>query len=256
MTLPDAPTPATTSSPNVLVLYGAPKIGKTSICAALPKHLIVDLERGSDYVTATKVSLNNIFELNGVIDELNKNRGKYNVVALDTLDALETWCEVEATRQYKDSNTGKSFRGDTVLKLPNGGGYLWLRNVFYDYFNRLRLVCPKTIFVGHLRDKQLTVNDEETTLQDNKGNVTKLNVKEVTSKDLDLTGKIRNIVCSYCDAVGRIFLNDKNELTVSFETTENINCGARPPHLKGKRFTFHNPATVEDWSQIYPELKV
>lgn len=251
MTLPDTPTPAITTSPNVLVLYGAPKIGKTSIISAFPKHLIVDLERGSSYVTATKVSLDNIFELNGVIVELNKDRSRYGVVALDTLDALELWCEAEATRQYKDSNVGKNFRGDTVLKLPNGGGYLWLRNVFYDYFNRLRLATNKTIFVGHLRDKQLTVNDETTT-QEGKP----LNVKEVTSKDLDLTGKIRNIVCSYCDAVGRVFLDEQKRLTISFETTENINCGARPPHLQGKKFTFHNPATVEDWAQIYPELKV
>jgi hypothetical protein len=255
MTLPDTPTPAITTSPNCLVLYGAPKIGKTSIVSTLPRHLLLDLEQGSSYVTATKIVVDNIFAINGVIKELQNAKDKYNYLIVDTLDALESWCEAEATRLYKDTIQGKRFTGSTVLQLPQGGGYMWLRNTFYDFFNRLRLVGSKTIFIGHLRDKQLTINDLTTTAKDGQGNDVILNVKEVTSKDLDLTGKIRNIVCSYCDAVGRVFLNSENKLTISFKTTENVNCGARPPHLSGQEFVFNKPATLADWSQIYLELK-
>lgn len=238
MTLPVSPTPAITTSPNCLVLYGAPKIGKTSIVSALPRHLLLDLEQGSSYVTATKLVVDNIFAIDGIIDELQKDKNRYSYLIVDTLDALESWCEVEATRQYKDTIQGKNFRGKTVLELPQGGGYLWLRNCFYNYFNRLRLCCDKTIFISHLRDKLLTENG-----------------KEVSSKDLDLTGKIRNIVCSYCDAVGRVFVNSEGKLVISFKTAETVTCGARPPHLSGQEFVFNKPATLADWSQIYLELK-
>jgi hypothetical protein len=146
-------------------------------------------------------------------------------------------CEKEATRRYKASIIGANFKGDSILELPKGGGYLHLRNVFYEYFQRFRALAKYTIFIGHVRDALLT--------QDG---------KEVSSKDLDLTGKIKNISCAYADAIGHCFRTKEGILTISFKTVDTVTCGSRAEHLCGKEFVFSQPATLENWKQIYTHL--
>jgi hypothetical protein len=237
ITLPTSPTPATTVSPKILTIYGPPKVGKTSICTVLPNSLLIDIENGSNYLDAVKLKPDNILQLNEIEAEIRKQKYPYKFVILDTLDMLETWCEAEATRLYKASIQGKTFTGESVLELPQGGGYFHLRNAFYAYFHKVRLMAPHVIFVGHVRDKMLTAVG-----------------KEVSSRDLDLTGKIKNIVCSYSDAIGHIFRDNKGDLKISFITNETLACGSRCSHLKGKEIGFNQPATIENWKQIYPDL--
>ena len=49
--------------PKNLILYGVPKIGKTTILSHLPDCLIIDIESGSDYVDALKVKISTLSEL-------------------------------------------------------------------------------------------------------------------------------------------------------------------------------------------------
>lgn len=237
LTLPTAPISASDSSPKCLILYGPPKVGKTTMVVALQDYLLVDAEHGSDYVSAVKVIVDDVFDFAGLEDAVKKAGKPYKFGVFDTLDGLELMCEKEATRRYKESIIGKTFKGVSVLELPNGGGYLHLRNVFYEYFNRFRQLFKYTIFLGHIRDKFLGVEG-----------------KEVAAKDLDLTGKVRNITCAYADAIGHVYRTTAGKLTVSFKTTDIITCGSRCPHLTGKELQFDHPPTLENWKQIYTNL--
>ena len=237
---PNEPIPPTDVSPRTLILYGPPKIGKTTVITSLPDYLLVELEpNGAKYVSAVKIELDNILQIAQVEDHFKKSNPKptFRFLVVDTLDQLEVWAELEATRRYKASTIGSTFKGDSVLELPKGGGYFHLRNTFYEYFNRLRSLAPYTIFLGHVKDGLLGVEG-----------------KEVASKDLDLTGKVKNIVCSYADATGHAFRAKDGKFTVNFKTTDIANCGSRCAHLAGKEFVFDQPATVENWKQLYPNL--
>lgn len=232
--LPTTPIKPVDQNPKTIIIYGPPKIGKTSILSALDNCLIVDLENGSDFVTALKVKLDNILQVSQLEDQIKAAKFPYKYIAIDTLDKLEEWCEAEATRRYKLTTQGKNFGGNSVIELPNGGGYFHLRNVFYEYFNRLRNLAPTAIFVGHIRDKLLTSDG-----------------KDVAAKDLDLTGKVRNIVCAYTDATAHAYRDKDGKLILSFITTDTANCGSRCPHLTGKAFIFSQPTTATDWKQIF-----
>lgn len=242
ITLPTEIIPAGSISPRTLIIYGAPKIGKTAISIALENYLLLELEpNGAEYIPAMKLQLTCIEQIAGFEDAIRKVKtstfSPYKYLIVDTLDQLEAWAEKEATRRYKASIIGKNFNGDTVLELQKGGGYLHLRNVFYEYFNRLRMLAPYTIFIGHVKDSLLGTEG-----------------KEVSSKDLDLTGKVKNIACAYADATGLAFRDKDGKLKISFFTNDTANCGSRCPHLSGKVFEFSNPATKENWKQIYPDL--
>ena len=56
--LPKTKVPRVSSSPENLIIFSKPKVGKTTLLAALDDCLILDLEKGSKYVEALKISAN------------------------------------------------------------------------------------------------------------------------------------------------------------------------------------------------------
>jgi AAA domain len=233
--LPTQPLAPVSKDPKVLMLYGAQKVGKTKTLSELSGNLIVDLEDGTDYLTALKVKAHNMDELEAIAQELRKEPGKYPFVSIDTVSAMEDWAELRGTDRYKANPTGKNFKGSSVLELPHGHGYLWLRLAFQELLGMFSGTTKRLILVCHLRDKFI-----------DKGG------QEVSVKDLELTGKIRNITASRADAIGYMFRDirqNNGQLMVSFQTLEQVACGSRCDHLKGQVFPF-------DWNKIYTEMEV
>jgi hypothetical protein len=124
------------------------------------------------------------------------------------------------------SAVGKNFLGSSVLTLPNGNGYLWLRLAFKELLGLFSGVTGTLILVAHLREKVLGTAG-----------------KEVASKDIELTGKIRTIVCSLADTVGYVYRGDSG-IMVNFQGKEDVVCGSRCEHLKGQNMPL-------DWSKIF-----
>jgi hypothetical protein len=239
ITLPTEPIVSTRNDPRLMLLYGPPKIGKTTILSQLPqgKYIIEETDpRGCEYITASFVQLNSMADYVEAETLIKKRTPRYDFVAIDTIDNLESWSVIVATRLYKSSPIGKTFNGESVLELPNGGGYMYLRQVFTNCIMRALDLAPQVIFVGHIRDKLIgqTAGQEE-----------------VYSADLDLTGKIKAIVCSMVDCIGYVNRDKDSNIVVNFKTRADVVCGTRCPHLKGRNFTMKGSAF--DWSVIYPD---
>ena len=56
MILPKEKTKAEIQSPETLVIYGPPKIGKTTLLATLDNFLILDFEKGSKKIDALNIT--------------------------------------------------------------------------------------------------------------------------------------------------------------------------------------------------------
>lgn len=224
--LPTSKIKATRINPRILVIYSAPKVGKTTLLSQLDDCLILDLEKGSGSVDAMKVELNSMSELGECIKEIRSKNNPYKYLAIDTITKLEDWCEDLATQDYRKSPMGKSFEGKSILELPNGAGYFWLRQAFARVKESIESCAENIIYSGHLRDKMI----------EKKG-------KEISAKDLDLTGKIKSITCANADALGYLY-RENGELMISFASNDDVICGARPEHLRGQMFQF-------DWNKIY-----
>tara|TARA_R110002167_G_scaffold182479_2_gene382857 strand:+ start:1389 stop:2087 length:699 start_codon:yes stop_codon:yes gene_type:complete len=230
MNLPTEKIKASRKSPKNMIIYGAPKIGKTTVLTQLENCLIIDLESGSDMVDALKVKVNNLKELADVGREIMKQGKPYKYVAIDTISKLEEWCEDEGKQIYMKTPMGVNFEkknpGMSILSLPNGAGYLYLRMAYKKWIDRLNMLADHIILVGHLKDKML----------EKKG-------KEVAVKDLDLTGKIKQITCANSDAIGYIY-REGDETMVSFDSLEDTIAGTRCAHLKGQTMPMK-------WSSIF-----
>jgi len=230
MELPKTKIKASRKSPKNMIIYGAPKIGKTTVLSQLDNCLIIDLEDGSDMVDALKVKVGNLRELGEAGKAIHEAKKPYKYVAIDTISKLEEWCEADAKVLYMQTPMGKNFEqknpGASVLSLPNGAGYLYLRIAYKKWMDRLNTLAPHVILVGHLKDKML----------EKKG-------KEVAVKDLDLTGKIKQITCANADAVGYLY-RENDKTMVSFDSMDDITAGSRCDHLKGKTMPL-------EWSEIF-----
>ena len=228
--LPTKKVGAGASSPKRIVLYGPPKIGKTTALSKLDNCLIRDLENGSDYLEALKIQASNLGELSEIGKKIIEAGKPYKYIAIDTVTALEAWCEEDGKRMYMSTPMGKNFdpnkQGLSVLTLPNGAGYRWLRDSFEKWINRLYMLADNVILIGHLKDKFL----------EKKG-------KEVQAKDIDLTGKLKQITCAHADAIGYIY-REGDKTMVSFGSGEEIATGSRCAHLQGYDGEL-------DWSKIF-----
>ena len=218
--LPEKKIKASRKSPKNMVIYGPPKIGKTTALSKLDDCLILDLEEGTDMVDAMKIKVKNIAHLAEVGKAIFDKNCPYKYVAVDTVTQLEVWCEQEAKKIYRETPMGKNFdpqnKGLSVLSLPQGAGYLYLRMAYKKWLDRLNSLADHVILVGHLKDRMI----------EKKG-------KEVAVKDLDLTGKIRNITCANADAIGYIY-RDEDKTMISFDSKGDISAGSRCDHLKGQ----------------------
>ena len=224
--LPTKKVKVESGNPRVFILYSQPKMGKTTLVSELDDCLNIDLENGSDFVEALKIKANNLKEFYEIGEQIKADGCPYKYIAIDTITKLEEWCEDSAKTIYLSTPMGKKFKGESVLSLPNGAGYLYLRMAFKKWINYINGLAEHVILVAHLKDKMI----------EKKG-------KEVSAKDLDLTGKIRSITAANADAIGFLYRED-DELKVNFQANDELIAGSRCEHLKGQNFAF-------DWNQIY-----
>lgn len=221
MELPTEIVKAERVNPKTLLLFALPKVGKTTILSKLENNLIVDLEEGSKFVDALKIEINSFEEMKDLIKSLNKKKKEtgelpYKYITLDTVTALEDMILPYAAEKYKDTSMGKNWKGDDVRKLPNGSGYLYMREAFFEVINYFTKFCDTLILVGHLKDKLIERDGQEH-----------------TEKSVDLTGKIKSLTAAKVDAIGYMYAKD-NSRYINFEPSEEVISGNRAAHLSGK----------------------
>jgi hypothetical protein len=234
--LPTKKVKADRVNPKRLIIYSKPKTGKTSAFAGLEGNLIIDLENGADYVEAIKVKANNLQELKEIGKAIKEANYPYKYVTIDTVTALEDMVMPLAINLYKQTPMGKNYSGDSILTLPNGAGYLYVRQAFFQVLDFIDTLAPQIILSGHIKDKQV----------DDKGEM-------VMSANIDLTGKIKSLICANADAIGYMFR--KGEQTIlSFKTNEEVTCGARPEHLRNEEIVISemvNGELITHWEKVY-----
>jgi hypothetical protein len=236
--------------PRSLLIYGPPKVGKTSMVAEIPGILIIDLEDGSDFVSAMKLKINNLDELNELILKIQaankeKNGYLYKYIAVDTISKLEDLILPLANQLYRATPMGKNFSPNgNVLTLPKGAGYLYHRIAMKKVLDLLKSLCEHLILIGHVREATL-----------DKGG------KEHTSLEVQLTGQLRSIVPSMCDAVGYVHRNSENgDVMIDFKGYDLLSGGSRPKHISGKNIVISEYNEEDNshachWERIFRKLE-
>lgn len=245
----------------VHMIYGVPKIGKTSIVAHLPDHLILELEpNGAEYIEGRIQEINKISEFDAVLDLIEKSPGKVcKYLIVDSITKMDEWSELKGTVNYMKKPQGKKFnreggietgkviqptdsRFETVHDLGQGYGYKHSREVMLEWYDKLQNLITLgkvdyVILLAHVKDKLVESRNGDT----------------VETLDISLTGKVKSIYASRVDAIGHFYRED-NIGYISYNNEFKVVCGGRCPHLDGSiKVSERNPdGTLKvDWSKIY-----
>ena len=266
--LPTQRRKATDYNPRLMVLYGKPKCGKSTLMASIDNNLIIDLEdgyRALDVMAVQARSANDVFEIKNLIKQKNdENGGKpfYRFITIDNATRLEELSLVYAAALYRKTPMGATYgykkdkignilkdaSGNKVIdlkadvrQLPNGAGYTYTRAALKEMVNMFRPLCDTLILVCHVKDKQIKKNDEET-----------------TEMAVDMAGKTGDIICGEADAIGYVY-RQGNKTLISFVGGDNAIRGSRPLHLREKVFQVAESDTngnvSVDMSQIFLDNK-
>lgn len=239
--LPTEKVKAKVSNPRFLIIFGKPKSGKTTIVSELENNLIIDLEGGSQFLDALSVQARNVADLGEIaaaIRQKNKecNGFFYKHITIDNATRLEEMTLSYALTLYNQTPMGKSYRGD-VRMLPNGAGWFYIRQAVRKVIDKFRELCEEFILVGHTKDKLVNKEGEE-----------------LSEMQLDLAGRLSDIICGEADAIGYVY-RKKNQTLISFQGGENNIVEARAPHLRGKIVVIaesdESGKITTDWNKIY-----
>ena len=230
--LPNGKVKASYVNPKVLVIYGKTKQGKTTVVANLEDNLILDLEGGTRFYNCLKIDIVEEAEkskstqwqaLVEVVKELKAKKAEtgkypYKFITVDTIGHLEGVIMPYAMSLYKSTPVGKTFKGDAVAfkALPNGAAWGPIREAFFNTIAMLNLYCEHLILIAHT-----------------KGVSVKRRGEEMTIEDIDVSGKMSQMVAGQSDAVALIYRN-KNQTILDFSSNERVAAGARNEHLREK----------------------
>lgn len=242
MELPTNKSKILEENPKFLILFGKPKSGKSTIVTGLEDALIIDLENGTDYLECMSVKINSLSDLSDLkksLIEFKDKNGKfaYTYGILDTATTLEDMTLPLALQMYKNTPMGKTFTGTDVRTLPNGGGYLYIREAYKSVISALKPLFKYFIILGHTKDKIINKNG-----------------KELSENSLDLTGKLERIISADADALGYVYRN-KNQTIINFNGGGDYIVEARPLHLRGKEIVIAESDDNNNmkffWNKIY-----
>jgi hypothetical protein len=238
--LPEGIIKATHRNPRTMLIYSKPKQGKTTILSGLEGVLLIDTEKGSDFVDAMKIqvdSFNDLREVAGLIwhkgwdETTQKYNPPYKYIAVDTLTRIDEWSEIEGTLKYMDKPQGKSFNREgeikngvklpvnhpefeTVHDIGGGYGYKHSREVVTKFFESFNNLAPHIIYMCHVKDKFVG---------------TSISGAEIMTKEINLTGKLKDIIASKVDTIA-YGQRDKDKFSLKFAG----DTGSRSAHLSGK----------------------
>ena len=210
---------AVSQNPKTMLLYGAPKVGKTTALSQLDDCLIIDTEGGANMIEGYVHSVNNRKELIELLKQAQEGH-EYEYVAVDTIDKIATWAEQAVCEEESVS---------AVQDLAFGKGFGLVREKVLNTVAILKKIFPHVIIIGHRKWARAVVDSKAI----------------VEPESLDLTGKLKNMLMADCDAIGYVYRDEESsKLMVSFKANEALEAGSRSPHLKGKEMEVN-------WKLIY-----
>ncbi len=188
-----------------ILLYGAKKIGKTSLAAKFPDAFFLSFEPGTKALEVFASPVNSWDEFEGYLKLLEDGDHKYNTVVVDTADIMYEYafrkiCEKEMIDDPNDMNDfGKTWKR--------------IKKLFADGIIRLLNLNVGVILISHDTEKDFELRDGSTINR----------VQPTMSRQaMEVVEAIVDIICNYAySGEQRVLRIDGSQSTVAGCRLEN-----------------------------------
>ncbi len=191
ITLPSAKTkPSLDLSGKTILVYGPPKIGKSTFASKFPDALFLECEPGLNQLEVFKVPTYSWTDFLAACKLVAAGDHRFKTIVIDTVDNAFKYCSDAICAKH-----GIEYEGD----LEHGKGWAFVKNEWHRVLTRLASLSTGLVLISHAVDKQIKTRTEE-----------------YTKTQPSLPDRARNVVLGlvdmilYCDtAVGK---DDKGNL--------------------------------------------
>lgn len=209
-----------------ILIYGLPKVGKTTFLSKFPKHLICAFEPGTNALQGAMVQpMSSWSDFKQVLGQLKdpKVQEMFDTIGVDTADKAWEMCEKHICLQEEVSQIGD---------IPYGRGYDLCKKEFSNTFDQIARLGYGLVFVSHSAEKKF---------KDEKG-------EEYIQLAPALPQRPYDIINKMVDFIG--YIRVKKDATTG-QTTHKIFFRGDDNFLAGSRFKYMQP--VVDFS--YPAVE-
>ena len=188
------------SPKGIILIYGQPKIGKSTLAAGLV-DVVIDLEDGLGHLKGVKYYRPTTMK--ELKESINLAYRDFKSVCIDTLDVLNNWIEDEVCQELGTDEMGEAGYGSDWGKS---------RRKVLEFIHQLRNSFDLVVLVGH---QKLAIVEESS-----------------KARHVDLPGKLSRYVTAQCDAIGFCEIQDGKRV-INFAPYNDVDSGSRFPHLQG-----------------------
>lgn len=139
-----------------ILIYGAPKTGKTTLASQFPKNLLLAFEPGYNGLDNIMVQpITKWSEFKSVLKQLDKPEAKemYNTITIDTADIAWDYCEKYICSSNMNETTGEIPKA--LGDIPWGKGYDLCKKEFDESLRRIAMMGYGLVIISHEQMKNM-----------------------------------------------------------------------------------------------------
>lgn len=217
--LPTAKTPPSTNiNEYTYLIYGEPKVGKTTLASQFPNALFLATEAGHKFLEVYKIDIKGFEQFKLACRELITTEHKFKTVIIDTADNLyqmasKSVCKRMGIEHESDADFGKA--------------YSRIKEEIMNVIRALTQHGLGVVFISHVDNKEVTIHK---TIDDGKGGHI---VAETKQKQIDATlgNSAKKVVRGLCDMIFYCYIDDTGKRWIRTKQTESIVAGDRSGKL-------------------------
>lgn len=208
-----------------LLLYGLPKVGKTTFAAQCPKNLILCFEKGVNFISgAYALDMPKWTDFKAILKQLERDeiKEKFNTITIDTVSIAWTLCE-----QFICSQNNVKALGD----IPWGKGYALVKNEFSNALRKISMLGYGIILIAHAKTSSVKIDENQT-------------VEKISP---NIPDKVQDIVNALVDIIGYIdvkFLDNNGTVETTLITRAN------PSVVAGSRLRYLPPRIPFGYNEL------
>lgn len=165
----------TNLSDQIVLVYGRPKIGKSTFCAQFEDALFLATEPGLNHLEVFKVNITSWQDMLNSCASIAKGDHKFKTVIIDTVDNLITFCS-----EFICSENGINHPSE----LPHGKGWSLITRELNRVLVKLASMPYGLILVSHSKQEEIETK-----------------TKKYSRFTIDIGGKNQNVILNLMDII-------------------------------------------------------